>query len=135
MQVECPSCKTDNKIEYAENIICTNCKGSFTGHAFKKYKKPLISSTTALIIGVYGTFKIDNTFFEEKRLPIPIEYELIDSCVNSSSRALRSSKYISKKETCMCALEQTLLKIDYKEMKKNESLFMTRFNNNIRVCS
>lgn len=135
MQVECPSCQTDNKIEYAENIVCSSCKESFNGHVFKKFKKPLISASTALIIGIYGTYKIDDTFFEEKRLPIQIEYELIDSCVNSSNRALRSSRYISKKESCMCALEQTLLKIDYKEMKKNESLFMTRFNSNIRVCS
>lgn len=135
MQVECPSCQTDNQIEYAENIVCSACKESFNGHAFKKFKKPLISASTALIIGIYGTYKVDDIFFEEKRLPIQLEYELIDSCVNSSNKALRSSRYISKKEACMCALEQTLLKLDYREMKKNEALFMTRFNSNIRICS
>ncbi|WP_298775137.1 hypothetical protein [uncultured Shewanella sp.] len=134
MQVECPSCQTDNQIEYSENIVCFSCKESFKDHAFKKFKKPLISTTTALIIGIYGTYKIDNTFFEEQRLPIQVEYELIDSCVNSSGGSLRSSQYVVKKEVCMCALEQTVLKINYEEMKKNESLFMARFNSNISIC-
>lgn len=135
MQIECPSCKTDNYIDYSENIICVNCKKSFTGHVFQKIKKPLVSSAAALLIGIYGTYKIDNHFFDEQRLPIPIEYELIDSCVNSSNGVLRDSKYILKKKICSCALEQTLLEMNYKEMKNNESLFMTRYSNKIKLCS
>ena len=135
MHIECPSCQLENKIEYAENISCSACKESFSGHTYKRFKKPLISATTALIIGIYGTYKIDDTYFDEQRYPVNIEYELIDNCVNSSSRVLRNSQYITKKEVCSCALEQTMIKINYSELKKNESNFLTRFKNNIRKCS
>ena len=134
MHIECPSCQLENKIEYSDNISCSGCKETFSGHTYKRFKKPLISATTALIIGIYGTHKIDDIYFDEQRYPVNIEYELIDGCVNSSSRVLRGSQYITKKEVCSCALEQTMLKIDYSELKKNESNFLTRFKSNIRKC-
>jgi len=135
MHIECPSCQLENKIEYADNIVCSGCKESFSGYTYKKFKKPLISATTALIIGIYGTHKINEVYFEEQRYPVHIEYELIDSCVNSSSRVLRSSQYVTKKQTCACALEQTMLEVDYSELKKSESKFLTHFRINIGKCT
>ncbi|WP_284303740.1 hypothetical protein, partial [Marinospirillum insulare] len=96
MQIECPSCSTGNKIEFAQNIVCCECKKSFAGHFYKKFKKPLISATTALFIGAFGTYKVEQVFFEDQRYPLKVEYELIDSCVNASRTRFGSSSYIKK---------------------------------------
>lgn len=134
MHIECPSCSTDNKIEFGENIICNECKESFAGHSYKKFKKPLVSATTALFIGVFGTYKADQIFFEGQRYPISVEYELIDSCVNSSRTLFNSFQYSDKTKTCICALNKTMEVISYKELKKSESEFLTRFRSSIASC-
>lgn len=135
MHIECPSCSTDNKIEFGENIVCSECKESFAGHSYKKFKKPLVSATAALLIGVFGTYKAEQIFFENPRYPLNVEYELIDSCVNSS-RTLRSTfQNTDKTQTCICALNKTMEVISYKELKKSELEFLTRFRSSIASCN
>ena len=135
MQIECPSCATDNKIEFGENIVCSECKESFAGHSYKKFKKPLLSATTALFIGVYGTYKADQIFFEDQRYPLMVEYELIDSCVNASGKLFNADRLSEKTELCVCALGKTIEEFSYKEFKKSESEFLTHFRSNIASCN
>lgn len=134
MHIECPSCSIDNKIECGENIVCSECKESFAGHSYKKFKKPLVSATTALLIGAFGTYKADQIFFEDQRYPLSVEYELIDGCVNSSRTLFNSFQYLDKTKTCICALNKTMEVISYKELKKIESEFLTRFRSSIASC-
>ncbi|WP_018414459.1 hypothetical protein [Teredinibacter turnerae] len=135
MQIECPSCATVNKIEFGENIVCCECKESFAGHSYKKFKKPLISATTALFIGAFGTYKADQIFFEDQRYPINVEYELIDSCINSSRVPMNSYRQTEKTQVCVCALEKTMEVISYEELKKSESEFLTRFRSSLASCN
>jgi hypothetical protein len=135
MQIECPSCSSDNKIEFGENILCSECKESFAGHFYKKFKKPFISATTALFIGAIGTYHADQIFFEEQRYPIKVEYELIDSCVNASRTLINFERQAKKTQVCVCALEKTMEEISYKELKKSESVFLTRFRSSISSCT
>ena len=135
MQIECPSCATDNKIEFGENIICNECKKTFAGHSYKKFKKPLLSTTAALAIGAFGAYQIDQVFFEDQRYPLNVEYELIDSCVNSSRKPMYSDQKIQKTQTCVCALEKTMKEVNYKDLKKSESVFLTRFRSSLTSCS
>lgn len=134
MHIECPSCSADNKIEFGENIVCSECKESFAGHLYKKFKKPLISTTTALIIGAFGTYKADQIFFEEERYPLSVEYEIVDSCANSSRVLSNSNLKIEKTQVCICALEKTMEEVSYKKMRKNESEFLTHFRSSISSC-
>ncbi len=134
MHIECPSCKTNNQIDFGENILCNNCNGKFSGHFYKKFKKPLVSATTALILGAYGGYKADQYLIQDQRYPLNIEYELTDNCINSS-RVLMSNYYQNQKtKICICALEKTMNEITYKELQKNEPEFLTRFNNNLATC-
>lgn len=135
MHIECPSCSTDNKIEFGENIVCSECKESFAGHSYIKFKKPLISATTALFIGAFGTYKADQIFFEDQRYPLSVEYELIDSCVNSSRKLMNSYRLVEKTTVCVCALEKTMKEVSYKKLKKSESEFLTHFRNSIASCN
>ncbi|OOE91743.1 hypothetical protein BZG76_10240 [Salinivibrio sp. AR647] len=135
MQIECPSCTTDNKIEFGENIVCSECKESLSGHSYKKFKKPLLSATTALFIGAFGTYKADQILFEDQRYPLNVEYELVDSCVNSSRIPRSSYHQADKIQICLCALEKTMQVISYKEAQKNESEFLTRFRGSLTSCN
>ena len=74
-------------------------------------------------------------FFEDQRYPLIVEYELIDICVNSSRMLLNSSQYSVKTKTCICALNKTMEVISYKELKKGESEFLTRFRSSIASCN
>jgi len=134
MQIECPSCSKENNIEFGENILCSECKKSFAGHYYKKFKKPLISASTALFIGIFGTYKADRILFEDQRYPLNVEYELIDSCVNSSRMPMNAYRHANKTKVCICALEKTMEDISYKELKKSESKFLTRFRERISSC-
>jgi len=137
MHIECPSCSTENKIEFGENIICSECKKTFSGHTYKKFKKPLISATTALIIGAIGAIgahRVDKHLLEEKRYPVNVEYELINSCINSSRNPIEKYRYIKKTQICTCALEATMSEVSFKEMNENETAFLSRFRSNINDC-
>jgi hypothetical protein len=127
MHIECPSCKADNKIEFGENILCSKCKKSFAGHYYKKFKKPLISATTALIIGAYGAVKIDGHFFEENRYPAVIEYALIDQCISSYDAPISYGTLSNKRDTCISALEKTQEVFSYSEFKEDQRKFMVSF--------
>lgn len=135
MHIECPSCETENKIEFGENIVCSKCKKSFAGHSYRKFKKPFISATTALIIGAYGAYKADQVFFEENRYPVGIEYEIVDSCVNASRTLMDSYQYIHKTKVCVCALKKTMEEVSYEKLKNSESEFLTRFRSSVATCN
>lgn len=134
MQIVCPHCSTENKIENSDNIVCGECKKTLAGYAYKRLKKPLVSATMELFIGAYGAYKIDKTFIEEKRYPVGVEYELIDSCVNSSGNFMGSVWRVNKTKVCVCALEKTMSDISIREMKKSESEFLARFRSGIASC-
>lgn len=134
MHIECPSCSKDNEIEFGKNIVCSECKESFAGHSYKKFKKPFLSATTALFLGAFGTYKVDQIFFEDQRYPLKVEYEIVDSCVNSSSRLMSSHQQNKKTEVCICALDTTMKAMNYKEYKESESGFLTRFSESVKSC-
>ena len=134
MQIICPHCEKENKIEYGENIICGECKKTLAGHTYKRFKNPLISATAALFIGAYGTYKIDKEFIEVSRYPVGVEYELIDSCINASRNFMDSGRRVDKTKICICALEETMGDMSYKDMKKSEPEFLARFSGSIAKC-
>ena len=136
MNIECPSCAKENKIEYGENIFCHECKSSFSGYTYRKFEKPFVTAVTALFIGIVGTYNIEQRFFDEgeQRYPVKVEYEIIDTCLNSDKRALTSSKYIQKKELCSCALGLTMDLLSYEEATDNKDRFLEKFRLSAEQC-
>ncbi|MCZ4370615.1 hypothetical protein [Vibrio diazotrophicus] len=132
MKVECPRCHTDNKIEYAENILCKECDKSFKGYKFSKRK--LVSSSAALLVGVVGGYQV-NDVFDEIRYPLQVEYALVDTCLNASTSAVSKSWFNSKRDICLCAVEKTTKDVSYSDYKTDESLFIRRLKRNAERCS
>lgn len=57
MQIECPACQEANQIEYAENIKCGKCEKTLANHYYKRFKKPLVSTSVAVCIAALGVTK------------------------------------------------------------------------------
>ena len=134
MQIECPSCSATNSVNVPGKVVCGECKKPLEGHSYRTSKKPLVSATTALVIGAVGAYQVDKTFFDTHRYPVQFEYELIDLCVNSS-RALRGfDAQVEKTNICICALNETMKQMSFREAQKSESELLTRFRKATSTC-
>ena len=133
MHLECPHCSTENKIEYAEHIKCNQCGEAFSGYIYKKFKKTTITAGAALVLGVFGTYKVGQLIADE-RYPLEIEYEIVSACVNSSQNPMSRQRYVDKTAACICGLEETMKEISYRDYKKSGFDFTARFFHNTMSC-
>ena len=136
LNIVCPNCSHENKIEYGENILCSECNKTFAGHTYKRFKKPLVSATTALIIGAVGAHQINEHVLERERYPVSVEYEIMDNCINSSRYGMNSQWRADKAKVCACALRKTMNDIPYGEMEEEggSRQFSTRFRSAVAEC-
>jgi hypothetical protein len=131
MFIECPKCFKYNDLKLKENVKCGHCQEELSGH---KYKKRVISVTTALMIGVGGSYATNKYLFTENRYPLAVEYSIIESCVNSHKKPLAYSVYGKKREICLCALEETIDDVSYKKFSKDETSFLITFEKKAKQC-
>lgn len=132
MKIECPACA--HKQTFAITASCGNCNGILSGHLYRKYRKPFLSATTALVLGAYGSYKVTDNLHDESRYPLRVEYALVDACVNANARPLPSQSYQRKQEICLCALEETIKEVTYREMRKNHEAFLTSMKSRVEAC-
>ena len=133
MQIECPDCQEANQIEYAENIKCAKCEKTLANHYYKRFKKPIISTTFAVCLAALGGYKVEKAFSGD-RYPMATEYELISACSSGQFYSLSRKTTKEKASLCVCALEKTVDDISYSDIKDNEQQFVTRFKANIAAC-
>lgn len=131
MKIECPSCLKENNLNLEAKVNCGHCKKEISGYT---YKKPLLSATTALMIGAGGFYATDKLVLSDDRYPIEIEYALIDTCVNAFDRAVSYRNYEKQQEICVCALETTISSISYKDYMENEPAFLSKLAKNKAPC-
>lgn len=134
MHILCPSCSTENNIDIGQEVVCGKCKSSLSGFVYRKYKKPLVSAMTALLIGAYGSYKIEQVYLEITRYPVRIEYAIIDSCITSDRSLMLTSELKEKKHLCLCAYEKTMDEVSYNEYQNDGNGFFTVFRKNVEVC-
>ena len=130
LEIDCPHCFEENKINLSSAIKCKHCDKPLIG---EKYSKPIISVMTAIILGIGGGIILDEKF-ETDRYPIIIEYSIIDSCLSSNKTPLRRGYYKNKRNICICALKKTESKLDYDDFKEDENNFLDIFENKARKC-
>tara|TARA_R110000744_G_scaffold52291_1_gene112084 strand:+ start:399 stop:803 length:405 start_codon:yes stop_codon:yes gene_type:complete len=133
MQIECPACQEANQIEYAENIKCGKCEKTLANHYYKRFKKPIISTTFAVCIAALGGYQVEKAISDD-RYPMAIEYELINICSSEQLYSLPHKSAKEKTSLCVCALEKTVDDIVYSDFKENEKQFVSRFKSNIVAC-
>ncbi len=131
MDLVCPKCFQDTDLEVQSGVVCKHCNEDISGF---KFRKPIISSTTAFIFGVGGFFAFDNYVLSEDRYPVAIEYEIIELCTSSYKKPMKIKNFKEKKSACICALEETMKIISYSDINKDESEFMKEFEKNASEC-
>ena len=99
----------------------------------QKFKLPLMTAMSALVMGAYGFHKIEHDYFDEVRYPIRVEYAIIDSCIYSDRTTLSTSQFRNKKQICLCAYEKTVAEVSYSELDDNNAFFDT-FTKNTNTC-
>ncbi len=133
IEITCANCSKDNTVKLSSELNCKHCEDEITG---KKYiKKPwiLIPTTVAVLSGIAGGVYIDEKM-ETDRYPMRIEYSLLESCISSYERPLRSSQIRKKKEVCICSLEDTIKEVSYSEYKDSNNMFIRVFELRAKDC-
>ncbi|WP_338589382.1 hypothetical protein VXM60_14075 [Shewanella khirikhana] len=135
MIIECPHCKHDNEIEYAENICCKKCEKNYKGYKFSKRK--LIATGTLVFGAAFGLSIVPDADPKRtpNRYPLDVEFALIDSCVNGSRGMVTDYRYNNKRDTCMCALNQTQYKVTYPVYKAEQTTFLETFKLHLQFCN
>jgi len=129
LEVDCPHCYEKNRIKLSSAIKCKHCNKPLIG---EKYTKPLISTMTAIILGIGGGVFYEK--FETDRYPIAIEYSIVNSCMSSYEKPLISKYFSKKKNVCICALKETETEIDFHEYAKDKNKFLDVFGNKVGEC-
>lgn len=132
MRIECPACARPHSFEPA---VCTSCNSSFAGHLFRKYRKPLLSASTALLLGGYGGYKVTDTLREEARHPLSEEYAIVEACLDASARPLSSATYARKRDICLCAYEAASREVGLERMATEPETFLGAMRTHASRCS
>lgn len=133
IEITCGSCSKENTIKLSNELNCKHCEVEITG---KKYiYKPwiLIPTTVAVLSGLAGGVYIDEKM-ETDRYPMTIEHSLLESCISSYKRPLKSSHIRKKKEVCVCALEDSIKEVSYSEYKDSNNMFIRVFELKAKDC-
>ena len=99
MKIECPACAHKQTIA---PVVCSGCNENFAGYLFRKYRKPLMSATTALIVGGYGGYKVTDKLREEVRYPLRAEYAIVE--VSSKLQEQKRAPYAAGGAPGYCEL-------------------------------
>jgi hypothetical protein len=134
VHVLCPSCSAENKVKVGREIVCGKCKTSLSGFVYSNTKRSILTAISALVIGAYGSYRIDQVYFGDARYPVKAEYAIIDSCVTSHRIELSMDELKSKKLICLCAFEKTANEIPYAEFKDNMDTFFVSLKKNASAC-
>ncbi|ACU89414.1 hypothetical protein [Desulfomicrobium baculatum] len=121
--LECPHCKTENKI-HLENTNCEKCDKSFSGTKFKKAAASILMTSMLVSSGLFGYKQYQKN---SHRYPISVEYSIIDKCV-SGSGYLIPREYVSHKlKICVYSLEKSQENISYSEYSGDTAQFANEF--------
>lgn len=134
MNIKCPSCSTNNAIEFAENICCHKCKNSFVGFSFRKYKTSVLGTTAVLLVGAWGGQKLDVHYLEPKRYSTAAIYEIVSYCANPANVMFTQGRQRELAAECICALNKTMAQIGEAELSKRSSEFIKLFNSHRNSC-
>ena len=133
LNINCPNCDKENTIKLSSSLKCKHCEEPLTKTKYEKLKTPFIGTLTAVIIGSVGGHQITE-YFDTDRYPMSIEHSILENCISSYKKPLRTSYIQDKKNVCVCAFSKTIQDYDYSEFKKNQDKFLIIFENKSKEC-
>lgn len=124
-------CGENTKLGATVQFHCQTC--STVTNKFS-VKNPLKAAAIATVLA-FGGSQLIGKAVTANRYPLSTEYNLLDSCINSSTRALTGDQYKEKKDICLCALEDTMNEISLPTYwLKDEDYFLDALAKNVIKC-
>jgi hypothetical protein len=130
VKIECPNCFKENDLHLEAKVKCGNCQEELSGNTFKK---PIMSGGAILAIGLFGGQFAEYAIFDN-RYPMSVEYSIIDACTSSYEKPVSRVIYGSRKDVCLCAMEDTMNEISYVRYKIDKKGFLSAFEENASAC-
>lgn len=134
MLIKCPNCSKSNNLNLDAKINCGHCKEPLTGHTYGKIKKSVGAIVVAFGVGVVGTKQLIDYKGYTDRYSIKNEYAILDMCLNSSQRPLASYQYASKRDDCICALEEVQKSFNVVDYNKDTDKYLAAFESAAKQC-
>lgn len=98
LDIECPHCFEENKVNLSKEIKCKHCEKPLIG---VKYKKPLITAFTAILMGS-GLGITADAYLNINRASVLTEYKMMKTCIDEVGY------YREARNNCACAVESML---------------------------
>jgi len=133
MKFECPKCYKENELYGGAAICCDHCETSVKDVTFRQIK--FITFGTVLTFVTGGIlFDKAEAYIGGERLPISVEFEIVQSCLESDKRYLKKSIYKAKKQACTCGLDLVLKELDYDDLKESAPKFIAEYSKKVKEC-
>lgn len=134
MKFECPKCYKENELYAGATICCDHCEASVKDVTFSQIKFITFGTVLTFVTGGILFDKAEEYIWGE-RLPIPVEFEIVQACLESDTRYINSLVYKQKKQACLCALDSVLEDLNYSDYKESPSKFITEYTKKARTCT
>ena len=129
--ISCACANNDKNYVADITIYCENCSSIL----FKEVIKHPYKIAALLFILTYGVSQFIDYAITDNRYPLDIEYALLDACTNSNSELSSKFEYVSKRNICLCALEDTMNEVSYVLYEIDENSFFHAFKKYIEKCN
>jgi phage FluMu protein Com len=110
LDIECPHCHEENQINLSKEIKCKKCEKPLIG---EKYRKPIFSAMTTILIGS-GLGLTADAYLNINRASVKTEYKMMKTCIDEFGNLS------SVRDQCACAVESMLGMIDAKRARSLE---------------
>lgn len=130
LDIECPHCYKENTINLSKEIKCKHCEKPLIG---EKYKKPLITAFTAILLGSGIGMTVDS-YLNLNRASVENEFIMMKTCIDEYHNFKYESEthYKEVRKDCSCAVESMLGIIDAEKARfytesKIRNILYTRY--------
>jgi len=131
LSIDSCTCEEEDKRYFVDVILyCNSCSNILT----KKTIKHPYKVAAILAVISYGASQFIEYVITDNRYPLTTEYAIIESCASLYEEPVSRRVHASRKDICLCAMEDTANEISYSRYIVNKSAFLSAFEDNAQNC-
>lgn len=114
LDIECPHCFEENQINLSKEIKCKKCEKPLIG---EKYRKPIFSAMTTILIGS-GLGLTADAYLNMNRASVKTEYKMMKTCIDEFGQTA------TVRDRCACTVESMVGIIDAQKARLYGSVWL-----------
>jgi hypothetical protein len=107
LELVCPECDKNTKINTEGGVQCSGCNESFKGMVFKRKKYFTKAAAVLLVSGAVTGITLSEKI-EDERLSYESEFTLMTACVNRNGRSYNTKVLEARIEQCSCSVRRVV---------------------------